>query len=231
VKKFVKKTSKIVSIILLILIGIAVSGVVVGKIYKDEIRNYIISEINNELEVKVNVHSVDLSLIRKFPFVSLVLSDVEALAGQDFNRLQFTGMPYDTLFTASRIYLQFNIIDILQKDYRLRRVHAVNGKVIVLTDKNGKSNYRIFKEKPKNSGSAGNLNLSLDGVKISNFSWQFLNLSKDIYSDGEINELALKGKFSSNSFSLNTLSAVFIRTFIREGIDYASNLNLGARLI
>jgi len=230
VKNLLKKTSKVLFVILLIIIIIIASGLILGNVYKDEIRNYVISEINKEIEVKVSIRSADFSVLKKFPFVSIVLTDVVAFSGKDIIRSEFTGMPYDTLLTASRIYMQFNIIDLLRKDYRLRKVHAVNGKVIILVDSKGGVNYRVLKPTKKGS-ETGNLTFSLDGVKMSKFSWQFLNIAKDIYSEGEVKELALKGRFSQHSFSLNTLSSFYISSFKREGIEYASNLNLGTRLI
>lgn len=203
---------------------------VLAKIYKDEISNYVISEINKEIEVKISIRSADISVIRKFPYVSIVLNDVVALSGNDFNKQQFKSYSADTLFTASRIYLQFNITDILRKEYRLKKVHAVNGKINILIDKSGRVNYRIFKQ----TGTDKDNNVftfSLDGVKISNFSWNFINFAKDIYSLGVLREITLKGRFSQHSFSLNTITTLHISTFRREGIEYASDIKIGARLI
>jgi len=230
VKKFVKKASKVLFVILLIILILTSSGLIIGNLYKEEIKNYVISEINKEIEVKVSIRSADFSILRKFPFVSIVLTDLTAFSSKDFIRSEFIGMPYDTLLTASRIYLQFNILDILRKDYRLRKVHAANGRIIILVDSKGGVNYKIIKESKKESDTS-KLIFSLDGVKMSNFSWQFLNVAKDIYSEGKVNDLALKGNFSQHSFSLNTISSFLINTFTREGIEYASNLNLGTRLI
>ncbi len=206
-----------------------ICAIIAGKIYKDEIRNYIITEINKEIKVKINVSAADFSFFRKFPFVSIVLSEVSILSGKDFNPTQFSGISTDSLFTASRIYLQFNILDILQKDYRLRRVYAENGRIIILVDKIGGVNYRIFKESSNNEKTS--FSLGLDGVKVSGFKWEFLNLAKDIHAKGIIEDLVLKGKFSQENFSLNTKSVIFIETFNREGIDYASKMRTAAHII
>jgi hypothetical protein len=155
---------------------------------------------------------------------------VVALSGNDFNKLEFAGMPSDTLFKAERIYLQFNIIEIIKQDYRLRKIHALNGSFTILVDSKGGVNYRIFKEK-ENNIDTGNLTVGLDGVKLTNFSWQFLNISKDIFSEGLIKNIAFKGRFSQNNFSLNTLASLYIETFKREDIEYASNLNLASQII
>ena len=201
----------------------------IGKIYKDEIRSYVISEINKEIEVKINVRTAEFSILRKFPFISIVFTDVVVLSGKDFDQTQFTGISTDTLFNASRIYLQFNLFEILRKDYQIRKVHAVNGKINILVDNQGNGNFQILKERGK--GNKSTLTFGLDGVKLSGFSWQFMNLVKEIHSEGQINQLALKGKFSQNSFSLNSLASLYIKSFKREEIEYASKLKLDSRLI
>jgi hypothetical protein len=228
VKTIVKKTLITIGVILLIITLLIISGIVVGKIYKDEVRNYLISQINSEIEVKVNVSSAEFSVLRKFPYISIELNDVFALSGKGFDRSQFSGISTDTLFTASRIYMQFNLLDIIHKEYRLIRVHAVKGKINIFVDKQGSVNYRIFKADKRASKS--NINLELDAVKLSGFSWQFLNLAKEIQAEGKLKELTLKGKFSQRNFSLNSRASIFIKTFFREGIEYASKIELGSRL-
>jgi hypothetical protein len=229
VRKILKKTSKIILYLILVFAILISGGILAGYIYRDEIKNYIISEINNEIDVKVNLSSAELSVFRKFPYVSVLLNEVVALTGKGFSRYEFSGINADTLFTASRIYLQFNILDILHEDYRLRRVHAVNGTFNILVDKRGRVNYRIFKETA--GGFDNSFTFGLDGVKISNFTWKYLNLSKKIHSSGVIRDVTLKGNFSLNNFSLNSLSTVFIDSFNREGIDYAKKLEIVSRLI
>jgi hypothetical protein len=229
VKRILKTTSKIFVITILVIVFLVIAAFVSGKIYKDEITNYVISEINREINVKVSVSSADFSVFRKFPFISVVLSDATALSGKEFQKSEFAHVKTDTLFTATRIYLQFNILDILRKDYRLRRVHAENGKLNVFVDSHGGGNYKIFKE--NKTGQKNNFTLGLDGVKLSGFSWKFINLSKEIHSEGFIEETVLKGNFSQNSFSLNTVTSIFIKTFNREGIEYASDLKITARVI
>jgi len=230
VKKFVKRTYKIVTVSLLILSILIISGAIVGKIYNDEIRTYVISEINSQIEVKVNVSSAEFSVFRKFPYVSIVLNNAVALSSKDFEKSQFTEISPDTLFTASRIYLQFNLIDILNKNYRLRKVHAVNGKVNILVDSAGNGNYTIIKSSAQDQ-KENNFAIGLDGVRLSGFKIEFHNLVKGIKAKGAVSEVILKGKFSQNNFSLNSLSSIFIETFSREGIEYASEIKLGSRII
>ena len=229
VKRILRKTSKIFTIIVLIIAIIVGIGIAFGKVYEEEIQNYVISEINSKINVKISLESADFSLFKKFPYISVVLSNVNASSGSKFNKSQFKDVSTDTLFSASRIYLQFNIIEIIRKDYSLKRVHAENGKFNILVDKAGLGNYLIFNESSSNQKS--DFTLGIDGVKISGFSWHFLNLSKKISSTGVINDLALKGNFSQNNFSLNTKTSLYVEVFNREGINYASNLKLNTHII
>jgi hypothetical protein len=230
----VKKTFKIVSgillIILLLISLLAASGLLLGRIYKDEIRNYVLSELNSQLEVKMSVKSIDLSVIRKFPFVSLVLNDVAASSGKGLDHSDFKEFSSDTLFYSSRIYLQFNLWDILNEDYRLRKVHAENGKIFILTDNNGNVNYQLIKASGENNF-ADNFTLKLDGLRVSNFTFYYVNVFKNTSLNGKILDLILKGNFSQTDFSINSQLSLFVSQFTSEGINYASNIKLNSKSI
>lgn len=227
-KNIVKRVIKSILVISLAILLFILSVFILGNTYKDEIKNYVIGEINKEIKVKIQVNSVDISMFRKFPYVSVILRDVIAWSANNFDKNQFVGVNTDTLFTASVIYLQFNLFDILHKNYRLRRVHALNGKISLLTDRYGLVNYRLFKqEKKKGQKSAP---ISLDMFKISRFNWKFINLSKDMHGIGYIKDISMKGRFANADFSLSTTGSILISDFSRENIQFAENTNVGLKV-
>lgn len=208
-----------------------ISGIIFVNAYNSEIQQFVISQINKQIEVKVSIKSSELSVWSKFPYISLVLNDAVARSTDGFNAEDFPEQSTDTLFTASRIYLQFNLFDIIKKNYRIRKVHAVKGNVNIFIDTEGKNNYSIFRKTESEESKESALNIALDGVKLSDFSWKFINRAKKINSKGQITDVILKGKFSQNNFSLNSLTSVFIDHFTRESIEYANLVNLKTRII
>ena len=227
-KKAFKTIRGIILIIVIIFFILISSSVILGFIYKEEIKKYVITELNKEIEVKIQVRSIDLSVIRKFPYISIVLSDAMAFSGHNFEKQHFTGIETDTLFVCSKIYLQFNLIDFINKDYRIKKIHLQTGKVNLYTDRYGLTNYRLFKHEPK--AGKNPVSISLDGVKITGFSWKYINLSKDIRSGGYLNDIVLKGRFSSRDFTLNTEGSFVIDNFNRESVQFADRMNIGLKV-
>ena len=223
-KNIIKLAVKTFLIIFLAILLFVSSLLILGNIYKDEIKNFVIRDINKKINVKIQVNSVDISMFRKFPYVSVILKDATAWSGHDFDKLQFSDIDTDTLFTASTIYLQFNLIDILRKNYRLRRVHAVNGKINLLADRYGLVNHRLFRQEIKSGEKT--VPIALDMLKISKFKWNFINLSKDIKAAGYLKDISLKGRFANADFSLASVGSIIIDDFSREDIQFADNLNV-----
>jgi hypothetical protein len=227
-KKTVKIAIRFFIIFFLFVVVFVTTIFILGNLYKEDIKNYVIEEINKEIDVKIQVNSIDISVFRKFPYVSVVLSNATAWSGHNFDKKQFIKIETDTLFTASKIFLQFNLISILNKNYRIKRIHAVNGKVNLFIDRYGLTNYRLFKHDPKEKSIP--VSVALDGVKISGFQWKLINLSKDIHSSGLIKDLVLKGKFANKDFSMNTTGFLMVENFTRENIQFADKLSTGIKI-
>src|SRR5882724_4659587 len=101
-------------ILLLLLI---VSGFVIGKYYQDEVKEYVISQLNKQLNTQIIVDgkNIDFTVLKNFPNASVDFKNVIALdAIQDKNK--------DTLFIAGKISLQFNIVDIFKKNYHIKKM-------------------------------------------------------------------------------------------------------------
>lgn len=226
-RKILKITYRSLLIVFSLIVIFFVIAFFLSNIYKNDIQNFVIREINKNIELKINVSSIDISVIQKFPFISVVLSNSVALSSENFNPKEFNEVETDTLFTASKIYLQFNLIDLIRKDYRIRRIQAVNGNLSLLADQEGRINYTLFRQGGKNN--SNNLTIELQGVKINGFKWRYINLAKKINSEGIINDLSLKGKFSSNEFSMDVFSSLLLKDFTREGIRYANQFRIGTR--
>jgi hypothetical protein len=228
VNKLIKTTGKLALLALFVLSLLAVSIYFVGNIYKEELKNYVIEEINREINVKIQVGSVNISALRKFPYISVVLADATAWSASGIEKEQFSGINTDTLFYASRIYLQFNLFDIIQKNYRLRKVHAEDGNVNLLADRFGRVNYRLFKAGGKTSQNPVSVNL--DGVKISGVKWTYLNLSENTRASGIIKDIAFKGKLASSDHTLAIAGSLLLDDVFRNDIRYADQLNIGLKV-
>lgn len=203
--------------------------------YHDELEKLTISRINQSIDTKISIDDIEVSFIRTFPYLSLVFNDVVVWSSHSYNRNEFDAAKIntDTLFTAQNVYLQFNPIDLLRSEIRIRRVYAVKGKLNMLVDSEGGINYRILKkekaaDKPDNQKERV---FALETFRLSDFTLLLNNLSKKTYSYSHLDNMMLKGKFAKNEFSLGTNTSMTLYNFTRNGFRYANNYNISLKLI
>lgn len=208
--------------ILIILVSIA--GVIVVKLYGQEIKAYAINSLNKKLAVKVEVGKVELSFFRNFPQISILLENVIAFSSKDLNKEHFKDIQSDTLFKSKRIFLRFNTIEIIRGRYKIKRILAENGELTLLTDKSGAVNYKLFKSAPSTDDSG--LIIDLELFRIKNFSFVLLNQHKEIHSSGKTDELILKGKFTNKNLNFTLMGKIFLDIYKREGLIWADKLNV-----
>ena len=123
----IKKVAKISALVILVCIILFISSLFVfSKFYGDKISSIVIEELNKKLNVKVSVQNVDFSVFKRFPDASIRLSGVVAHSSSTFNKKEFD-KDADTLLVAKQLYLQFNILDILRKNYKISKIYVVDG--------------------------------------------------------------------------------------------------------
>ena len=101
--KTLKKITIIFGVIIILLVT---AGIIFSTLYQNEVKAYIITQINNSVNTKIDVKAVNFSVFKKFPYASLEFKKVTA---EDATKLAEKG----TLFSAQSIYLQFNITIII----------------------------------------------------------------------------------------------------------------------
>ena len=142
-----KKSSRIVRFFWRFLIFILVTitllggtGFIIGYFYQDEVKEYIVGELNKQLntEIIVDGKDIDFTVLKNFPLASVNFKNVKALEAIQSKKK-------DTLFAAGEISLQFNIIDVFKKNYRIKRVEVDDANLKIRIDKEGNDNYHFGK--------------------------------------------------------------------------------------
>lgn len=203
-KKF-KKISIVLGVLLLLLGGV---GFIFSTIYEDEVKAYIVDQINQSVNTKIDVKEVDFSVFKKFPYASLEFKKVTA---DEISELDEKGI----LFSAQSIYLQFNVIDILKKNYAIKKIHVENGIVNVHIDEDGNDNYHFLKESDDTLSSS--LNIELENLRFKEVTFYVLNEYKDVDMAIEAIDLSLSGNFSEDNFTLQTQADLFVHQINEEG--------------
>ena len=205
--KYIKRILLSILIFFLLLIN---SAIIIIYFNQDSIKKYIVAQINKQLATEIKVKEVELSLFQKFPYVSLTFTDVTAKdAIKSANRGE--------LLKAENIYLQFNIWDIYNKNYRIRKIEVRNGCVNLMVYSDGSDNYHFWKTDtvPNKTFSFDLQKLAFDNVTI-----RYKNFYSNQDYSGVAKNIVLKGKFGSDHYSMYVNGDLFVNYINASGVTY-----------
>ena len=195
--------------ILLILALVAGSGIVIVNFYGDKVKEIVVKEINKQLITEANVREIKFSVFKKFPFASLDFTDVTIKSSLNKK---------DTLFNIQNIFLQFNIIDIFNKKYHIRKIEINNGFFKPFIDKDDRDNFHFWKTTKDSSNT--NFSFALDEVILKNIFVNYVNKKNNQSYSFTANKAILKGNFSTKEYDLFSKGELFVDDILINEIHY-----------
>jgi hypothetical protein len=186
-----KKKFKVLLVLFLSTLFLALLLMVAVWFQRNQIKQFAVSKLNEQLSAPVSVQTIDISFFDQFPKVSLRFNQVS---------IKDPMRPKYVLFRAQKVFVAFNILDILSKNYHVKLIEADSGVCNIYVDRSGKANYDIFKHTD-----AGNdeLLLKLSEVKIKQMKVRFQNLESEFELLAEANEAVFSGDFKGKKESLS----------------------------
>ena len=210
--RVLKKIAGIFLLLILLLVG----GIITfSHFYGDEIKAFVVENINKNLRTEVEVAEVEFSVWESFPLASVVFSDVVIHAVDAKN---------DTLLAAKKIAVQLNLSDLLQKEYKITGLEISDGKCAMLIDNSGRANYIFWNRNESNSSSG--IKMQLEQVAINHMDFTYADYSKKIEVKFTINEADLSGSFYESVFDLEVNSALKCKKFKIGELSLFENRNL-----
>ncbi len=206
IKKPFLITISVTVFILLLAVGISV-------LYGDKIITHVIGEINKNLTTKIDVAEIDFSVIRKFPNASIALKQVKALPAKPFAQ-------NDTLMYAGNLYLLFDLWDVITGNYNLKKVSIENATLKLITDKNGRENFNVWKK--SEDGKQADLELNFEEVEFKNVRLIYDDISQKKFFDLQLDAATMKGKFNTADFELALEGKTYINKINISGQEYIS---------
>lgn len=171
--------------------------------------------LNQQLAVRVDVHSIQFSGLSSFPNLGL-----------RFNRVRIaesTPMYHQSLLTAGELVVEVNLLKLFKGQNEVERIELRGGSGRFYNTLDGKTNYDILK--PDSSASTSSLSLSLNKVKLINFRCIY----KDDASNQSLNflaeELQLSGRFEQDQFKLKAKGNALFDHLVMEGKKLISGRN------
>ncbi len=216
--KRLKKVLKITGITLLVLIVLAFT---IPLIFKKQITRLVKKEINKSVNAKVDFSDVSLSLFRRFPKVSITLSDVSVVGVNEFAN--------DTLIYTPQADASANLFSVIKgKNIKVFGVFLESPRIHAWVNKEGKANWDIAKADTSaadtdSDTAATAFKMSLKKYVISDGYLAYDDESSDTYLKIEGLDHEGSGDFTQDAFTLSTKTAIKAASFTQEAIPYLVN--------
>jgi len=223
VKKIRNLFEYLAAFLIILVLLTTISSVIVVKFYGDNVRDYAMDMLNDQLDTKITVGEIGVSIFRKFPNTSVFFNDVTVWSGHQFERGEITEISPDTLFVADRLYLQFNLLDLLRKRYTIKSLEAREGSLRILIDSNGRGNFNVTSQSDKPADSKL---IQLSGVSVRDMQVVYINRAKQITVKGRLEEIRFDGNFGNESYMLKTSGDAYINLFLNHGVRYLAEQDI-----
>ncbi|MGB4843659.1 MAG: AsmA-like C-terminal region-containing protein [Ferruginibacter sp.] len=214
--KRVKKILKIFVITLVVLIGLLFAST---YIFRGKIIALVKSEINKNINAKVDFKEVDISFFRNFPKVSIGLDEL-LVVGADY-------FAADTLLYAERLDAAVDVMSFFRgENMNIYNVFLESPRINAIVTKEGFTNWDIVKKDETQSEATESkpFNLQLQKYGIENGYVKYTDAEADMSAVIENLNHSGKGDFTSDLFTLKTNTTADAITFTYGLIPYLSKV-------
>lgn len=193
---------------------------IIAFAYENEVKGYMIQQLNENLKTKVIVDSknIKLSLLRNFPFASLNFRNVKIISPPTPRR-----GASDTLFSAEKISLQFNLMDILRKQYVAKKIKTENGKVKLKMEADGSVNWDIWKGSGDTTSSGEESAFNIEKFQFDNIELRYLDNKNLNDISCAVHSGTIRGEFTSKKYDLSIKGDALIHHFNLDRVNYLDN--------
>ncbi|CAN5841785.1 hypothetical protein BH11BAC7_BH11BAC7_01210 [soil metagenome] len=184
------------SIFILLLVAL----VALTYIYQDEVKGYVIDEVNKRVNTPIHVlpEDIDITIIKTFPDVAVVFKNISALDAT-------ASAKRDTLLKAESISLGFNIMDLFHGNYSIHQIQMENGQINVRLDEKGKDNYHFLKETEATSETdTSHVDFELDEISLTNVMCSYSDKKADAFYQADFHSLTFTGDFGKDKYDFGT---------------------------
>lgn len=196
-------------------------------LFKDKIKEVILNTINENLNAKVAVSNVNLSLFKSFPKANVSLNQLSIV-----NAAPFEG---DTLVFTDELNLKMSINELFKdatEPLNIESFSLKNGNINIIVNKDGIANYDIVLNTDNEDEINGDeavestpLNLNIQNYEIENLNLKYTDEGSQMkFTLDEFNHTG-KGNFAEQILDLETKTSTQL-SFKMEDTKYANNISL-----
>ena len=210
-KKFLKITGITVLVIFIILFTLPF-------LFRDKIIQVVKTEINKNINAQVDFADIDLSLIRRFPRISVAIEKLQVIGTGKFSS--------DTLLAANNIDAALNLMSVIRGDKMTIYSVAVNKpRIHAIVAKDGSANWDIMKPDTTTSTSTEEepFNMELKNYSINDGYISYVDSAGDMSAEIAGLHHEGSGDFTADNFTLSTKTSADAVNFVMGTIPYLAD--------
>ncbi len=221
-----KKVLIILAIIFTVLIGLILA---VPYLFKDDIIAAIEKEIDKNIKADVyfDAEKVGISIIKRFPNLTLTLEDFGIVGIEEFS--------LDTLAAVDAFDITVNLKSLIFGDQiQISSINLENLRMLILILKDGTANYDIFIESQEVSGSDQEeeiTKIAIESWRIQNGSIAYYDQSYNLIIAAEGITHSGSGDFTIDVFDMNTTTIINDLMVRFEDVTYLQDKKIEAEVL
>jgi len=191
-----KRLKKILWIILIVILFLPLVGYGLAWYFAKDLKEYAIEQINNRIDAKLEVGTIDISMFKQFPQIGLHLQQVRII-----NK---PGLPVGNLLSVNDAYINFNLWDVITKNYQISNIVLDSGSIDGIVDAQGNYNYDIVKA--DSSAQDSKFWLKLNYIELKNIYYR--HTQNQLVTAFHINNLKASGTIKNNNIIFEQRSEI-----------------------
>ena len=193
-----KKTFKKIFLSLIsLIVFLIILSISINYFFSGNIDDFVGHSISENINTECSINNIRLNIIKSFPHISVEL--------QQLKLDEASGFDNDTLLYAKKVLIEFNILQILKKDFNINRIIIENGKLNIKYFNNS-GNYNILKKSEKKIVNLNDIKLYNSQIQYHDSSTNIISnanqLEIDLFSSEENQVLSAKGEIMMDSLKV-----------------------------
>ena len=193
-----------------LLLLLVTTAIVITSFYETEVIQFVKIQLNKQLKSEISIKEVNLSLFKKFPYATLEFTDVSAKSVAIEGKEKTPEEWAKPLLKAHKVYLQFNIFNIINKKYIIKKIAIEQGESNIIISPSGSENFHFWRN--SKGGNTDDFKIQLTNVALNNMQIVYSDLSSDIKVDIMAQRLIAAGNFSEKEYELALNGDMYITT-------------------
>jgi hypothetical protein len=204
-KQILKKTARLLVILLIGATAVVVGLFLISHFYGDRVKQLFVEELNKHLTIELSVETIEFNVFENFPFASVQFRKVTSHDKSDQNK--------PALIKAEEIDVIFNFYDLIRKNYRVERLFLKDAFLNLETSSDGKRNFDIFRKSDITNNTS---EFNLQKFIFRNVEIAYINYPADHDFLFSIKKGEIKGKYNTENLEFVFGGSVFT-TYLTSG--------------